>query len=203
VPSASPRGERARRLALDSNGGRGSAAAGTNGDDEAGAAVADAGYVPLVFALAGALQKSHLHVAPVLNVAVHHRPALAGRNGRDKGGTVEAAGAYSASPARWGKRVVIGDELPLELRVRWFPADGLPPGGAGGSAGQGYAAPGGGWGVGFWWELAWMMGIGYVVCYLQIRGVPWRREERDVLPTVQAQRHKYGPAMTQGFGKRE
>jgi hypothetical protein len=199
VPSASPRGDRARRLALDSEAG----GAGGGGGEEAAAAAVDPGHVPLVLALAGALQKSHLRVGHVLNVAVHHAPALTGRNGKQRGGTVRAAGAYSAAPARWGRRVVIGDELPLVLRVRWYAADGLPLGGGGGAAGGYGAGAGGGSGVGFWWQLVWMMGVGYVVCYVQMRGVPWRREERDVLPTAQGQRHRYGPAMTQGFGKRE
>jgi hypothetical protein len=81
-------------------------------------------YTPLIIALAGTLQLSHLHVATHLNVLVHAVPKSIAP------GTIAAATAYSISrepPAR----VVIGDPLPLQFSVRWYPNTLLPSGWAG------------------------------------------------------------------------
>lgn len=146
------------------------------------------GYVPFVLALAGALDKSHLHVRPVLNVAVHHAPAV-----KSGGGLVRAAGAYSAAGGdEEGRKVIIGDDVPLTLRVRWYAADGLPS-----SEEEG----GGFWSWAGWWRFGWMAAVGYAVCYIQLR-VLRRRGGKDILPTM-ATRLTYGQAMAQGFGKRE
>jgi hypothetical protein len=191
VPAGSPSGERLRRLRPGDGAGAAAGAAAAAGWE-------GGGHVPLVLAIAGALEKSHLHVRAVLNVAVHHAPSAPAR-GPGGGGVVRAAGAYSAGGGRAaeeGTRAVIGDEVPLVLRVRWYAADGLP-GAEGEEAGRG-----GVWRGRSWWEVLWMVAVGYLVCYVQLR-VPWRRGGRDVLPTSQASRLTYGQAMAQGFGKRE
>lgn len=82
-------------------------------------------YTPLIFALTGTLQLSHLHISPHLNVLLHAAPrALAP-------GAVAAATAYSVAPAGEHARLVIGDALPLRLSVRWYPGTALPSGWAG------------------------------------------------------------------------
>ncbi|KAK8051706.1 hypothetical protein PG993_003091 [Apiospora rasikravindrae] len=71
-------------------------------------------YIPLVFALAGTLQKSHLHISTHLNVLLHSTPKHH-VHPHDSG--VLDSGT---------KRLVIGDPLPLSLSVRWFPTPALP-----------------------------------------------------------------------------
>ena len=94
-------------------------------------------HVPLVFALAGTLQKSHLHVSTRLNVLLHTTPlGRHGRGGYHDSGVLSSAIAYSASPLGdaasgsgrndGGTKLVIGDPLPLQLSVRWLPGPGLP-----------------------------------------------------------------------------
>ncbi|KAF2141459.1 uncharacterized protein K452DRAFT_251414 [Aplosporella prunicola CBS 121167] len=82
-------------------------------------------YTPLVIALTGTLQRSHLHIANQLNVLLHAAPrALAP-------GTIDAATAYSVSPASRNTKIVIGDSLPLSFSVRWYPSPNLPSGWSG------------------------------------------------------------------------
>jgi hypothetical protein len=203
VPAASPRGARNRRLAVAAA-GDGEAGARTTtagGGSEAGAALADPAFVPLVFALAGALQMSHLHVGHVLNVAMHHRPtrpaaaasslspAVVGPWKRG-GGTVDAAGAYSAAAGRWSSRIVIGDDLTLVLRVRWYATDELP-GGDGGED-ESLATV-----VARWLRYAAAFAVGYAVSCAPMRWMPWRRREH-VLPTSHGPRYRYGLGVTQG-----
>ncbi|KAK5107782.1 hypothetical protein LTR62_000706 [Meristemomyces frigidus] len=78
-------------------------------------------YTPMVVALAGTLQLSHLHVSTSLNVLVHAAP----RNAAP--GTIAAATAYSISRDP-PTRIVIGDPLPLRFSVRWYPTTSLPSG---------------------------------------------------------------------------
>lgn len=86
-------------------------------------------YIPLVFALAGTLQLSHLHVSTHMNVLLHSMPKHHTRP--HDSGVLDSATAYSTSPlshmdGSFTKRLVIGDPLPLKLSVRWFPTPNLP-----------------------------------------------------------------------------
>lgn len=79
-------------------------------------------YTPLIVALSGTLQLSHLHVGNNLNLLVHQ--------GAEKG-SVDAATAYSVSTHSRNTKITIGDALPLSFSVRWYPATTLPPGWSG------------------------------------------------------------------------
>ncbi|KAI8297743.1 hypothetical protein K4K59_003233 [Colletotrichum sp. SAR11_240] len=86
-------------------------------------------YIPLVFALAGTLQLSHLHVSTHMNVLLHSMPKHHTRP--HDSGVLDSGTAYSTSPlshmdGTHTKRLVIGDPLPLTLSVRWFPTPNLP-----------------------------------------------------------------------------
>lgn len=82
-------------------------------------------YVPMVIALAGTLQLSHLHIAHNLNVLLHAAPR------KTHPGVVDAATAYSVNSATRNTKIVIGDSLMLRLSVRWYPNSALPSGWAG------------------------------------------------------------------------
>ncbi|ORY05836.1 hypothetical protein BCR34DRAFT_626791 [Clohesyomyces aquaticus] len=79
-------------------------------------------YTPLIIALSGTLQLSHLHVSHDLNLLVHAAPKSVAP------GTITAASAYSVSAHEKQTRVTIGDSLPLRFSVRWYPGTTLPPG---------------------------------------------------------------------------
>ncbi len=88
-------------------------------------------YIPLVFALAGTLQLSHLHISTHLNVLLHSTPKL--HIHHHDSGVLDSGIAYSTSPlghmdmgAAYTRRLVIGDPLPLVFSVRWFPTPALP-----------------------------------------------------------------------------
>ncbi|KAI1007994.1 hypothetical protein K3495_g248 [Podosphaera aphanis] len=88
-------------------------------------------YVPLVFALAGTLQLSHLHISTHLNILIHSTPKH--HLHHHDSGVIDSGAAYSTSPlshtrgpASLTKKLVIGDPLPLILSVRWFPTPHLP-----------------------------------------------------------------------------
>ncbi|KAL1893314.1 hypothetical protein Sste5346_006491 [Sporothrix stenoceras] len=104
-------------------------------------------YVPLVFALAGTLQMSHLHIASHLNVLLHSTPkhhihphdsgvidsgvaystSPLGHNVLDgASGEVKSTGGRTAAAAEHSRRLIIGDPLPLSFSVRWFPTPHLP-----------------------------------------------------------------------------
>jgi hypothetical protein len=85
----------------------------------------------MVIALGGTLQRSHLHVANVLNVVVH-------TSASDKG-AIDAAAAYSASPAKKNARIVIGDTLTLEINVAWYAGQSLVTGKPGKVSSRGFA----------------------------------------------------------------
>ena len=78
-------------------------------------------YTPMIVALAGTLQLSHLHVSTSMNVLVHAVPKSIAP------GTIAAATAYSI-PREPPTRLVIGDSLPLRFNVRWYPNTVLPSG---------------------------------------------------------------------------
>lgn len=81
-------------------------------------------YAPLVIALGGTLQLSHLHIANRLNLLVHALPKSI------EPGVIDAATAYSVSShsERSQQKVIIGDSLTLQFSVRWYPSPVLPPG---------------------------------------------------------------------------
>ncbi|CAK7243974.1 MAG: hypothetical protein STHCBS139747_005508 [Sporothrix thermara] len=99
-------------------------------------------YIPLVFALAGTLQMSHLHIATHLNVLLHSTPKH--HIHPHDSGVIDSGIAYSTSPlahnlpgregaggrtpaaAENSRRLIIGDPLPLSFSVRWFPTPQLP-----------------------------------------------------------------------------
>jgi hypothetical protein len=85
-------------------------------------------YVPLIFALAGTLQLSHLHVSTHLNILLHSTPKH--HLQKHDSGVIDSGAAYSTSPlskdGAANRRLVIGDALPLTLTVRWFPTPSLP-----------------------------------------------------------------------------
>ncbi|KAF2748651.1 hypothetical protein M011DRAFT_441004 [Sporormia fimetaria CBS 119925] len=82
-------------------------------------------YTPLIIALAGTLQLSHLHIGNALNLLVHAAPKSIAP------GTVDAATAYSISAHSRNAKVTIGDSLTLSFQVRWYPSTVLPPGWSG------------------------------------------------------------------------
>ncbi|KAI9800811.1 MAG: hypothetical protein M1825_003594 [Sarcosagium campestre] len=82
-------------------------------------------YIPLIFALSGTFQLSHIHIASTLNILLHAAPRLTNP------GVIDSAIAYSTSPLSRTTRVKIGSSLPLRLAVRWYPSTSLPSGWAG------------------------------------------------------------------------
>jgi hypothetical protein len=111
----------------------------------------------MVIALGGTLQRSHLHVANVLNVVVH-------TSASDKG-AIDAAAAYSASPAQKNARIVIGDTLTLEINVAWYAGQSLITGKPGKVSGSG-----GGGGGGSLFSLLFGVFVGAGLCYLWVNG---------------------------------
>jgi hypothetical protein len=86
-------------------------------------------YIPLVFAIAGTLQLSHLHISTHLNILLHGTPKHHTRP--HDSGVLDSGAAYSTSPlshmeGSFTRRLVIGDPLPLTFSVRWFPTPALP-----------------------------------------------------------------------------
>jgi hypothetical protein len=152
-------------------------------------------YVPLVLALAGTLQRSHLHVGNQMNIVLHtslvssapvSRGRGAARSTTRKGGSdgkIEAAAAYSVASAERNTRIVIGDTLTFVLDVRWYGDLALPlPSSKGGSAA--------GWLV----EVLFGAMVGFGVCYVWVRGFGDRR--KSVLPKYNG--YAYGVGGGQG-----
>ncbi|KAK3324815.1 hypothetical protein B0T19DRAFT_239372 [Cercophora scortea] len=86
-------------------------------------------YIPLVFALAGTLQLSHMHISTHMNVLLHSTPKQ--HIHPHDSGVLDSGTAYSTSPLTHmegsaTRRLVIGDPLPLGFSVRWFPTPALP-----------------------------------------------------------------------------
>lgn len=80
-------------------------------------------HIPLVFALSGTLQLSHLHVSPKLNLILHTAPDMFTEDA-----DILAATAYSVPAlSSQSSRIVIGDPLTLQLSVRWYSSPSLPP----------------------------------------------------------------------------
>jgi hypothetical protein len=86
-------------------------------------------YVPLVFALAGTLQFSHMHISTHMNVLLHSTPKH--HIHPHDSGVLDSGTVYSTSPlthmdGAQSTRLIIGDPLPLSFSVRWFPTPALP-----------------------------------------------------------------------------
>ncbi|KAH0491819.1 hypothetical protein TgHK011_003227 [Trichoderma gracile] len=86
-------------------------------------------YIPLIFALAGTLQLSHMHISTHMNVLLHSMPKHHPHH--HDSGVLDSAVSYSTSPlshmtGSFSKKLVIGDPLPLSFSVRWFPTPMLP-----------------------------------------------------------------------------
>lgn len=86
-------------------------------------------YIPLVFALAGTLQFSHMHISTHMNVLLHSTPKH--HIHPHDSGVLDSGIAYSTSPLSHmagtaTKKLIIGDPLPLSFSVRWFPTPALP-----------------------------------------------------------------------------
>lgn len=94
--------------------------AGTTEEVEGEGAISDK-YIPMIVALTGTLQLSHMHVSTDLNVLVHAVPKY------QDPGSIAAATAYSLSRSS-PTRIIIGDPLPLRFNVRWYPNTILPSG---------------------------------------------------------------------------
>jgi len=108
-------------------------AASISGEDRAGALGSQStSYTPLIFALSGTLQLSHLHVANKLNMAIHVEPKPSKGRGFSAGGTgprtgdVISAAAYSTYPTTEQTKIVIGDSLTFQLYPRWYSGIALP-----------------------------------------------------------------------------
>ena len=84
------------------------------------------GYTPLVMALSGTLQLSHLHVANQLNLVVHTANEEDGKPIKGYGGNIDSASAYSISPAAKNTKLIIGDTLTLTFHTRWYTGSYLP-----------------------------------------------------------------------------
>lgn len=86
-------------------------------------------YVPLVFAMAGTLQLSHMHISTHMNVLLHSVPKH--HLHHHDSGVIDSAISYSTSPLSHmegtaSKKLIIGEPLPLMFSVRWFPTPALP-----------------------------------------------------------------------------
>ena len=104
-----------------------------SGDDKIGALGSEStAYTPLVIALSGTLQLSHLHVANKLNVLIHTEPKPSEKREFSGGGLLPrigdiiSAAAYSTYPTSQQFKVVIGDSLTLQLFPRWYTGIALP-----------------------------------------------------------------------------
>lgn len=104
-----------------------------SGEDKTGALGSEStSYTPLVIALSGTLQLSHLHVANKLNVLLHTEPKLSKKGavsadglGASIGDIISAA-AYSTYPTTEQAKIFIGDSLTLQLFPRWYTGIALP-----------------------------------------------------------------------------
>lgn len=72
-------------------------------------------FIPLTFNVRGKIQESHLHVDPFMNVALMTNTT---------GNSLVAGVAFSAGST--SHRVIIGDQLPLTMAVRWYKGSVMP-----------------------------------------------------------------------------
>lgn len=88
-------------------------------------------HIPLVFALAGKLEMSHMHISTHMNVLLHAVPQDPASKKYGDSGELDSAISYSTSPLAKGAgaaptRLIIGSPLPFTFSVRWFPTPELP-----------------------------------------------------------------------------
>jgi hypothetical protein len=83
-------------------------------------------YTPLIVALTGTLQLSHLHIGNNLNILLHYASGTGASGAKDARNAISAAAAYSITPPHLSHRLVIGSSLPLHFAVRWYPSNSLP-----------------------------------------------------------------------------
>ncbi|KAF2673428.1 hypothetical protein BT63DRAFT_421579 [Microthyrium microscopicum] len=159
-------------------------------------------FVPLVMALAGTLQRSHLHVATELNLLVHTGGVLKqGKKGLvGTKGAIEAAAAYSVRPLVKNTRIVIGDEVTLQFNVHWYEGPAL----ANGSSASGVGAL-----IKLWLLVGVVVGILFVYFIAtkhpknSFIGRMLPRNE-DVLPKYNGYGYGIGPGVANGgTGKRD
>jgi hypothetical protein len=94
-----------------------------------GLGMEEEGYTPLVIALSGTLQLSHLHVANELNLVVHTSAVDLDGKALKPGtiaGPIDSASAYSISPSTLNTKLIIGDPLTLTFHTRWYAGSYLP-----------------------------------------------------------------------------
>jgi hypothetical protein len=77
-------------------------------------------YTPLIMALSGTLQLSHVHIANELNLLLHTDPLPTAK------GRIDSAAAYSISSSTKATKLIIGDPLPLTFHIRWYKSSYLP-----------------------------------------------------------------------------
>ena len=116
--------------------------AAISGEDKLGAIGSEStSFIPLVVALSGTLQLSHVHVAHRLNFVLHTAPMARYLPKQDQDppkigslddassiqlGTITSAAAYSVSAVMQNTRLVIGDTLTLHVHPRWYTGSLLP-----------------------------------------------------------------------------
>jgi hypothetical protein len=111
------------------------------GEDKAGVMGSQSlSYTPLVVALTGTLQLSHLHISNELNMLLHYEDAYASSSKsapnkkpppppkltKNTLAHITAAAAYSITPPATSHRLTIGSNLPLTFHIRWYPSNSLP-----------------------------------------------------------------------------
>ncbi len=146
-------------------------------------------YVPMIIALTGTLQLSHLHISNNLNVVLHAAPKSTDP------GVVDAAIAYSVSHNTRNVRVVIGDALPLRLSVRWYPTTNLP---------SGWRGVGGHLFLSTLFYCLLSAGAAFALSIAYFRGVDFpKRLRQHGSERVNGERYGYGSSNGYGIGKRD
>ncbi|KAK6531632.1 hypothetical protein TWF694_002811 [Orbilia ellipsospora] len=83
-------------------------------------------WIPFVISLIGKLDLSHLHISTTLNVIMHTGVLTKANSELLYPGTIDSATAYSVSPNVGSTRIIIGDNLPLRFKIRWYTGTDLP-----------------------------------------------------------------------------
>ncbi|EPS40009.1 hypothetical protein H072_6190 [Dactylellina haptotyla CBS 200.50] len=83
-------------------------------------------WIPFIISLTGKLDLTHLHISTTLNVIMH--TGVFSQNAAELlyPGTIDSATAYSVSPNVDSTRIIIGDDLPLRFKIRWYTGTDLP-----------------------------------------------------------------------------
>ncbi|KAF3939065.1 hypothetical protein ABW19_dt0208620 [Dactylella cylindrospora] len=83
-------------------------------------------WIPFIISLTGKLDLSHLHISTTLNVIFHTGILSPSSSELLYPGTIDSATAYSISPNIDSTRIIIGDDLPLRFKIRWYTGTDLP-----------------------------------------------------------------------------